>query len=141
MFVIPALAVFLTWLKLFLVARRLGWGRWTTAGALALAIFGSPLTFYGAVFWEHSLAVCLGFWGTCNLLIEDGRRDATRPTLYGGALLTMSVWFRGECVFLAAPVLIWCFIRLWWTEKRPPWTLLISSSLPVVILLVGNAVA
>ncbi len=92
-----ALAVFVT----FRLGARLGGGAGSGARAAALALAATPLLFYGALFWEHTLTIALA--GAAFLALTDARgpRALAAGLLLGGAIL-----LREELVLLAAAVVV-----------------------------------
>lgn len=91
-----ALAVFVT----FRLGARLGGGSSGTRAA-ALALAASPLLFYGALFWEHTLTIALAGASFVALTDARGPRALTAGLLLGGAIL-----LREELVLLAAAVVL-----------------------------------
>ena len=59
LYVLPAVAVLITWLSCDGVLRRVSVGNGWRSLFLASLIFATPLTHYGVMFWEHALAVAL----------------------------------------------------------------------------------
>jgi hypothetical protein len=94
LYVLPVVSLWALWIAFLLLARRLGVGPVTTSLALAAIAFASPLTLYGAMYWEHTLAVALAFGGIALLATDDGAR-AWR-SLAAGALVALSAWIRSE---------------------------------------------
>lgn len=97
---LPGLATVATWLLVLGAARRLRLSAVATLVALALAIFGTPLAVYGAIFWEHAPAVTLAFAGL--VLLSSPRRPApsARTALLAGLLVGLSMWLREELLAL-----------------------------------------
>jgi hypothetical protein len=105
--IIPTLALWVTWVVAFLLLRRLRVGPWASSLALVALIFASPLTAYGPLYWEHSLAVALSFAGFA-LIIAAG---TTGQALAGGLLLGIATCFRLEAGVMSAVVvgLLWLY--------------------------------
>lgn len=99
LYVIPLLSAWLLWWSLLRGCRALHVGERAASVSLAVLVFASPITFYTATYWEHTLAVLLGFHGVM-LLWAPVRAHTTRSTLAGGALVGAAVWFRGEMMVL-----------------------------------------
>ena len=97
--VLPGLAAVVIWAAFLVGARRLGLSPPQRTFAVALLVFGTPVALYGAMFWEHTLAVAFAFGGLV-LLLERGVTPAWRLAA-GGALVGASVWFREELLALA----------------------------------------
>ena len=63
---------------LLLACMRLGLAPLATAIALATLLFGTPLPLYGAMVWEHTVAVALGFLGVVLLLALPRGAEVSR---------------------------------------------------------------
>jgi hypothetical protein len=111
LFVLPALALFALWACFGLVARRAGVpARWR-ALALASLVLTSPLTLYGAMFYEHTLAVLLLFAG-CAAVALPARPLSARKLATAGALAGIAPWLRSESWCLLAGLFLLAAIRL-----------------------------
>ncbi len=106
LYAVPALATVVTWLLALSAGRRLGLSPAWRALALAVLAFSTPLTLYGAMYWEHTVAVALTFAAVLPLL----RRQASALTPWlswsCGALAGLAAWFREESVVVAALLLV-----------------------------------
>lgn len=100
LYVLPVASLWAIWIVFLLLARRLQVGPVTSSLALAAVVFASPLTVYGAMYWEHTLAVALAFGGIA-LLVTDEEAPAWR-CVAGGVLVALSAWFRSEHYWLVA---------------------------------------
>jgi hypothetical protein len=98
---LPLVATWGAWVTLGRTSLRLGADWLAISVGLACFIFASPLTLYSAMFWEHSIAVCLAFWGLVALLPCPGACSRLRSGC-GGAALGLAIWFREEVLFLVA---------------------------------------
>ena len=101
---LPLLATLATWGLFYLACRKLELSRTATLVGLALLIFCSHFSLYGATYSEHNLAVCLSFAG---LYLATPRRAGGRlPGAWaaaGAGLLTaLAVWLRPEQIFVVA---------------------------------------
>jgi hypothetical protein len=100
--IVPLLGLWGLWLAVGLLARRFGLSERASVVALAGLIFCSYTTPYGAMYWEHTLALGLSFLG---LVVVLGKRAQDGPPvvdLLGGLLLGVSIWFRPESAVFAA---------------------------------------
>lgn len=104
LYLVPLLSLWAVWITFLLLARRLGIAPVPASIALAALVFASPLTIYGGIYWEHTLAVALAFAGIALLANDDGRR-AWRAVV-GGALVALSAWFRSEHYLLVAVLVL-----------------------------------
>lgn len=100
LYVVPAGAVVALWLTIVAVARLGAMPAGWTALGLATVVFASPLTFYGAMFWEHTLGVALAFPAVARLIMQTDSQPA-RAWVWSGVLLGLSAWFRPEYMLLA----------------------------------------
>jgi hypothetical protein len=120
-------ALFVLW-----TAPALGRG-WAIFGGLALA-FATPLLFYGAVVWEHSLCVALPLAAVVLLQRPSSWRAAA-----AGALLALAAALRAELILLAGTL---AAALLGSARRAAPLLALALGALPVAALwLVSNAVA
>ncbi|HTR29943.1 MAG TPA: hypothetical protein VMH27_11785 [Puia sp.] len=97
LYVLPILSMLLIWVFTVLLLRRLGISPARIALALFIMTFCSPLTIYGAMFWEH---------GPATLLLLAGLFVIVRPPARPGAALAlglasgMAIWLRPEAIML-----------------------------------------
>jgi hypothetical protein len=121
LYLLPFLSVVLLALAFLRAAGRLQLGPGTSALGLAAVLFGSPLSFYGATFWEHAPAVFLAFAGLLPLLAAPGRTPPSGLAMrMGGLGLGLAVWLREELLcLLAGLVLIAALERL--AGRRGRW--------------------
>lgn len=110
LYVVPLLALWLTWIRFFQVGQHLQWRADVLAIMLSILVFASPLTLYGAMYWEHTLAVGLAFWGITIVLWPTGNTVTHIQALLSGGLIGLAVWFRSEFICLAA---IMGWMALW----------------------------
>jgi hypothetical protein len=145
LYVLPLASLWLVWASLWVAGRGLRLGGVVTAAVLAAVIFASPLTWYSATFWEHTLAVALAFQGlTMALATPAGRLLSPRASFAAGTLLGASVWLREELLCLvglmvglalAAP---WLAARGWVRLSVRPRRFLAGLLLPPALFLLAN---
>ncbi|MGC1310582.1 MAG: hypothetical protein WA885_25410 [Phormidesmis sp.] len=137
LYVVPLVALWSIWFRFWQLSRRAKWGLLPLSIGLVSLIFASPLSLYGGMYWEHTLAVALAFWGVSALMFP---RDALFPqdalisrnrALGSGILIGLSVWFRPEflCLIVAVSLLAivgWLLPR--W-NLAPPFTLMKAAIL------------
>jgi hypothetical protein len=131
LYVVPTLALWLTWVMFVWACRRLDTPEPTLALGLFTLIFASPLTLYGALYWEHTLGVALGFGGLCALISSRSRGCTAR--LFAGLLLGLSVWFRSELFALVGVSLLLVLLA----RDRFRWLALFAGCAAAVGLLLG----
>ncbi|MEO1399888.1 MAG: dolichol-phosphate mannosyltransferase [Cyanobacteria bacterium J06635_1] len=109
LYVVPLVALWVIWGRFYQICRRLSLPPLVTSLSLAAVVLASPLLPYGAMYWEHTLAVALAFWGVTTVLFPTAQFPTAKtlsPTLggvaVGGALIGFAVWFRPEFLCLIA---------------------------------------
>ncbi len=112
LYLVPLIGLWATWAAALAACRGLGVRPGWTAAALVALAFSSPLTLYGAMFWEHTAGVSLALAGF-TLLFGGREAPGTLRGAVAGTLLALSAWFRPELVVLAgmAVVLVWTAMR------------------------------
>ncbi|MEM8805989.1 MAG: dolichol-phosphate mannosyltransferase [Cyanobacteria bacterium P01_G01_bin.38] len=104
LYVVPLVALWVLWGRFYQICRRLSLPPLVTMLSLVAVVLASPLLPYGAMYWEHTLAVALAFWGVTAVLFPTSKN--LTPTLggvaMGGALIGFAVWFRPEFLCLIA---------------------------------------
>ncbi len=105
LYVLPALSMPLLWLWLIYCARELRLNAITISVMLLAIIFCSPLTLYGAMFWEHAPAVLCASMSLC-LLFKNHPTVARRHYLVFGAVSGIGVFFRPEVLVMTLGIVI-----------------------------------
>lgn len=110
LYIVPLLSVWLLWAVFLRTCRRIGLGNGATLAAATCLILASPLTLYGAILWEHSLACLLLFLGVGTVF--EARRDPGEAggvergglgmAVVIGLACGASAWIRSETALLAA---------------------------------------
>lgn len=105
LYVVPLVSLWATWWRLWQVCRVWRVRSIHIALSLGLVILASPLTLYGAMYWEHTLAVALAFWGLSGLIYHVlsenlNHRISLNEALINGLCMGLSVWFRPEFLCL-----------------------------------------
>lgn len=113
LYIIPFISLVLLWYWFIRTALKLSFSTKETAAMFFLLAFCSPLSFYGVVYWEHTLAMLLEFGAIYFVLCKP------RQPLLGAVLGIMSgltAWLRPECmlinILLAGSLAITDFRRL-----------------------------
>jgi hypothetical protein len=97
LYIIPVLSTVLFWLCVVMLLRRCGLAPSRIAAGLFVLVFCSPLTIYGATYWEHMPAI---------LLLLAGLAFVVRPPDGWGAAVAMgfisglAAWFRPEAMMM-----------------------------------------
>jgi hypothetical protein len=101
MYIIPLVSTWIIWLNFYWVGRKIKLGSLSFTLGLFSLIFASYLTFYSAIYWEHTLAVALGFAGLSLYIIGNYPHKRTNTiAIFSGVLIGLSVWFRPEFLCL-----------------------------------------
>ena len=114
LYVLPAASVLFIWMWVFLRSRAAQFSTTVICIVLVSMIFASPLTLYGGMYWEHSLAT---FLGCIPLMLVFRPRVSTLTavkTIALGVLSGAGVFFRPEvlvCVSSAIGACLLCFGR------------------------------
>jgi hypothetical protein len=114
LYVLPILSMILLWVFMVLLLRRLGIIPVRIALAVFILVFCSPLTVYGAMYWEHGLATLLLFAGLVMI--------ARPPEWIGSAIMLgllsgMAIWLRPEAIMLNFLYGLATLV-LYWQERR-----------------------
>lgn len=153
LYFIPLLSLWSIWLRFWQISRKARWDITALCLGLISLIFASPLSLYGGMYWEHTLAVALAFWGVSDLLFccqssleksEERAEERSKNTsplyrcLRSGVLIGLAVWFRPEFLCLVAAVGLlavtgWLLPHL----KQAKWAIAPAFTLEQVALLIG----
>jgi hypothetical protein len=77
--------------------RRVGMNPCVASFALLILSLGSPLTIYGALYWEHTLSILLSFSAVVFCVTQP---VSAKYALLLGLLSGLAVWFRPETMLL-----------------------------------------
>ncbi|MDJ0703742.1 MAG: hypothetical protein QNJ46_10720 [Leptolyngbyaceae cyanobacterium MO_188.B28] len=102
LYVAPLAGLWLIWGRFYQICRRLSLSPLVTTISLTAVVLGSPLLLYGGMYWEHTLAVALAFWGATLVLFPKSMTPTVRELAIGGMLMGLAVWFRPEFLCLIA---------------------------------------
>jgi 4-amino-4-deoxy-L-arabinose transferase-like glycosyltransferase len=142
LYVIPLVSVWIVWWRFYVVCQGLRIGIVSTSFALIALIFASPLTLYGAMFWEHTIAVALAFYGLSIILVSTPHELSKSKALVSGILVGLSVWFRPELILVVLTICVLFFasnkLQLSYKKKR---FILIGMLLTTALFLVINTIA
>jgi hypothetical protein len=135
--VIPILSTLLLWLSFILLLRRCDISPSRISIGLFILVFCSPLTIYGATYWEHMTAILLLFFGLSFLVKPPSGPIAA---LVLGLLSGLASWFRPEAMMmnvLYGLALIGLFIK---DRNRTTILFLIGMTLGVASFLLFNKI-
>jgi hypothetical protein len=91
LYIIPIVSTILCWFGMVMLLRRCGLAPRQVAAGLFVLVFCSPLTIYGATYWEHMPAI---------LLLLAGLAFIVRPPANRGAAAAMGFISGLAAVFL-----------------------------------------
>src|ERR1700722_13734696 len=135
--VIPILSTLFLWLGFVLLLRRCGVNPSRIAIGLFILVFCSPLTIYGATYWEHMTAILLLFIGLSYLVKPT---FGPIPALVMGLFSGLAAWFRPEAMTMDAlygVALVYLLIR---ERQRTTIWFLIGMALGVGSFLLFNKI-
>jgi hypothetical protein len=127
LYVIPVISTLLLWSFFVGLLRRCNIAPSYIALALFILAFCSPLTLYGAIYWEHMTAVLLLFSGLSFILLPPARIWTAAGM---GLLSGLACWFRPEAMAMNSLYGL-AVLVLYWKERRPAY----------IAFLVGMALA
>jgi hypothetical protein len=137
LYIIPVASTLLLWLSVFLLLRRCGVAPSRIALALFVLVFCSPLTIYGATYWEHMTAVLLLFCGLAFLVRPpSGPLAAIGMGLFSG----LAAWFRPEALMMNALYGLALVFLLLRERRRTTILFLIGLAIGVGSFLVFNKI-
>ena len=100
LYVVPLVSTWVFWGGFYWLCQHLKLGTKLTSFAIATLIFASPVSMYSAMYWEHTLALCLAFNGLAIAFVKGTQRWSNRTAILSGSLIGLSVWFRPEFLCL-----------------------------------------
>jgi len=108
LYILPALSLFALWIVFIRLGRKLQVSDVSISLGLAALVFGSSLTLYGSIFWEHTLASACCFLGLYYLVSSHNEVGTTRlPGWLCGLIAGFAVWLRPEALFVLIFFLAW----------------------------------
>lgn len=142
LYIIPLASIWVLWFRFYVVCKRLELNGGVTAIALVVLIFASPLSIYSAMYWEHTLAVALAFYGLTVVLFPNSAQLSKKSAILGGVLIGLSVWFRPEFLCLVGALTLLSLVaKFKWVKKFTPAAgkeiLFTASSLLTILIFFG----
>ncbi|NEP59508.1 MAG: hypothetical protein F6K31_21275 [Symploca sp. SIO2G7] len=118
LYMVPLVSLWVIWWRFWQICRIWRIRSIVIALSLGLVILASPLTLYGAMYWEHTLAVALAFWGLSGLLFHiqseaSNHRISLNEAMVNGVCIGLSLWLRPEffcLVLILGGVMAICFV-------------------------------
>ena len=96
-YIIPILSIVTLWSWFILLMQKIKLRPLIISLSFIMFSFCSPLTIYGAFYWEHSLAVLL-FFGAIAFVVTQ--KVSLSQAILFGLMAGTSVWFRPEMLLL-----------------------------------------
>lgn len=113
MYVVPALSLVLLWVCFIQLLQRIRMQPQHTATGIFLLAFCSPLTMYGAMYWEHCTALLLLFANIIYLVKPGSNPQA----VILGMLSGLAVWLRPEAIIFCG-LFILSAVYSYFRDKR-----------------------
>lgn len=138
LFILPALSLIALWIAFRKLIKRISGNKNTSLPALVLLIFCSPLSAYGALFWEHTLAAALSFAG-CWFIARPPR--TMLPALLLGMLSGIACVFRIELFVFNALLAVAAFYHFYLHRSPENLAFIGGICMPMIALvLINNSV-
>lgn len=137
LYIVPVLSTLLLWVSVIFLLWRCGISPLRIAIGLFILVFCSPLTLYGATYWEHMPAVLLLFAG---LIFVVKPTDNALIALILGLLSGLAAWFRPEALVMNLLywfAVVYLFIR---ESNRSAIWFLIGLAIGIASFLVFNRI-
>jgi len=131
LYILPAAAVLFVWIWIALCARALQFGKMALCTVLVSVIFASPLTLYGAMYWEHAPAAFMAAIPLSLILRKRNDIPSAVCVLALGAVAGTGVLMRPEvvvCVMSAITISLLCF-----GKERLRYTALLSAGFFILV--------
>lgn len=125
LYVIPALSLIAVWGLFVRLSQQLKLEFKQLLMGLAFLIFGSSLTIYAGIFWEHTLATLCSFIGL-YFIITNQIHDTQTAMLacVCGMLAGLSLWLRPEALFMLLAYGFWAIRETYRGRVKPRYFLL-----------------
>jgi hypothetical protein len=133
LYIIPTLSLWILWLKFYSLSGHLEMGWREKSIALAILVFSSPLTLYGAMFWEHTLSVLLAFLGVDFLLSAQIRTFSKSKALILGVLTGLSVWARWEMLCMVGALGLLSLFLIFKNRLKGIWPFIIGMTFSIAV--------
>ena len=108
LYIIPALSVFILWGLFIRLGTKLNVSNQSITLGLIALIFGSSVTVYSGIFWEHTLAALCCFTGLYYMLSTYDQQSGTRVSaVLWGIATGFGLWLRPESAFILMFLMAW----------------------------------
>ena len=133
LYIIPSLSLLFSWIIMLLYVKKFYNFNYGII-ILVTYILATPLFLYGAIFWEHTLAVCLISIGIFYFTSVNHKNDLVG--ILSGFLFSLSVFFRPEAIVLV--VLINISLLLYHKTLKPSICFVLASSVSILLFFIVN---
>ena len=136
LYFIPLLSILILWTWVFKFLKKRNVSELNMAIAIFILTFCSPLTLYGAMYWEHMPTVLLLFAGAVFIL---NGTESLRISALLGFLTGLAIWLRPEALLLRilyAVIVLW--IQLRYKQHVSNWIFLSGLLIPVYFFFLFN---
>lgn len=117
LYFIPLLSLTLTWWLFDYLVKSMDLDFGNRLLGLAALVFSTPLTLYGAIYWEHTLGALLSFVGVGFLVLRQTRTLSFHYGFLLGAAFGLSIWIRPEAAVVLGCVSLVLIGEVWWQRK------------------------
>jgi hypothetical protein len=138
LYIIPLLSILILWIWVFNFLKKRKISEINMALAIFVLTFCSPLTIYGAMYWEHMPTVLLLFAGTVFIL---NKQSGFASAALLGFLTGLAIWLRPEAFLLDifyAMIVFW--IQLKHKKSLSNWIFLFCLFIPVFFFFLFNKI-
>ncbi|MCD4655016.1 hypothetical protein K8T06_13910 [bacterium] len=137
LYVLPA-AVFFIWIWILHRFRAAKFSITTICIVLFSIVFSSPLTLYGAMYWEHAPAACLGCIPIFLFLRKKNSKQTVLKSIVLGALSGLAVFLRPEVLVCVSISICACLMCLEKQRIKQIYSFSIGFLLSIAIFFVTN---
>ncbi|HEY3401905.1 MAG TPA: hypothetical protein VGK59_00880 [Ohtaekwangia sp.] len=139
LYILPALSVFILWGLFIRLGRNLQVSSQAITLGLIALIFGSSLTVYSGIFWEHTLATLCCFAGLYYLLSTYSQQSGTNVSaLLWGVATGFALWLRPESAFILMFFIAWSLHDIFRLKNKQRYFFLTGATVSILGFMVFN---
>ncbi len=135
LYVIPCLSIPALWAWFVFALRKFALSPIVIAAALFLLAFCSPVTLYGAVYWEHSLAIFLVFSGAAFIVVQPA---SFVNSIISGVLTGLSIWLRPEAMVFCGLLMLTVMYNFYQGKRMQNLLFVCAASVLIAVFFVFN---
>jgi hypothetical protein len=117
LYIIPTLCLWLLWWRNIELLKYLRFSGISLVFSVFTLVLGMPILLYGAMFWEHTLAVLLVFIGLEYAIKENQYRYSIFISAVMGIAFGFAFWIRPEAFLVSFPVTLFLALRYYRKQK------------------------